>query len=318
MIFFFYGPNTFAARQQIAKLAEQYIKKTGSDLGLERIDGTRTTPAELKSAVSAMPFLATSRLVVIEDLSSNKSTAAKIADITEAVPDSTVVVFYDPGVDQRTSYFKHLRTKAKAVKFEPLSTRELQQWVAAEAKRQGGQIEGPAILRLLELAGEDQWRLRGELGKLANYRSQISIETLNQLVEPNQNESVFELVDALASGRASAALEYYHKLLQAQAAELYILSMITWQLRNLLLAKTSGLRNSSDLAKQTGMSPYVASKALNTSRNLDETHLKQAFVAAVETEYRIKSGQGKSEVLVEQLIIKTAEAVSNRLRRPVD
>ena len=65
MIFFFYGPNSFEARSQIAKLVTQYQKKTGNDFGLDKIEGEKATVAELKAALQAVPFLASSRLVII-------------------------------------------------------------------------------------------------------------------------------------------------------------------------------------------------------------------------------------------------------------
>jgi len=108
MIFFFCGPNTYAARQQIAKLVAEYTKKTGSNLGLERLDGARLKSEELTATLQAVPFLSRSRLVIIEDLGSNKAIAPNIASYLKGIPATTVAVFYDPAVDQRGSYVKQL------------------------------------------------------------------------------------------------------------------------------------------------------------------------------------------------------------------
>src|ERR1700684_3697593 len=99
MIFFFYGPNTYAARQQLAKLVVEYEKKTGSNLGLERIDGAKVKPDALNASLQAAPFLATSRLVIVEDLGLNKAVAATVDRYLKNIPATTVAVFYDPTVD---------------------------------------------------------------------------------------------------------------------------------------------------------------------------------------------------------------------------
>ena len=39
MTLFFYGPNSYALRQQLGQMVEAYRKKVGSDFGLERLDG---------------------------------------------------------------------------------------------------------------------------------------------------------------------------------------------------------------------------------------------------------------------------------------
>jgi DNA polymerase III delta subunit len=127
MVFLFYGSNSFAARQQIAKLVAEYVKKSGDNFGVERIDGTKVKPEELRASLQAAPFLSRSRLVIIEDLGANKAIAAKIEDHIKDVPDTTVAVFYEPNIDQRTVYFKSLKAAAKTIVFEPLPPHKLQQ-----------------------------------------------------------------------------------------------------------------------------------------------------------------------------------------------
>ncbi len=309
MIFFFYGPNTYEARQQISKLMADYEQKSGSNFGLERIDGAKVKADEFQNALQAAPFLANSRLVIIEDLGANKAVAPKIGDYLENIPKTTIAVFYDPQVDQRTTYFKTMSSKGKAVKFEMLAPAKLQGWVTRQAREAGAEIERSALARLLELAGDDQWRLSNEIAKLVAYRSLITFETVNEQVEEGNVETIFNLVEAMTAGKISEALQGYHKLRQDGQHEVYMLSMVIWQLRNLLIAKTAGSMSSSQLAKAAGMSPYVSGKMLAKRHLFTEEALKEAFLEAVDTDYQIKSGAGVAEVLVEQLIYKVAGRV---------
>ncbi len=314
MIFFFYGPNSYEARQQIAKLVRDYEEKSGSNFGLERIDGAKVRPEELNAALQATPFLANSRLVIIEDLGNNKTIAPDIEKFLANIPATTIAVFYDSGVDQRTSYFKTLKDTARAIKFEALSTGKLQSWITAEVAAAGAEIERPALNRLIELAGEDQWRLSNEIAKLAAYRPKITVESVNELVEEGSSETIFNLVEAMTAGKVDVALRGYHDLRTAGQNEMYILSMVTWQLRNLLLAKAAGNTTAPQLAKTTGMSPYVAGKMLAKRNLFTEEQLKTGFLAAVDTDYQIKTGVGAADVLVEQLILRIAGAVSSPVR----
>jgi DNA polymerase-3 subunit delta len=141
---------------------------------------------------------------------------------------------------------------------------------------------------------------------LVNYDSAITLDTVKLLVDQSQTESIFDLVEAMSAGKVKSALTLYNRLIEDRTNEIYILTMVTWQLRNLLLAKTAGAMSPNELAKQAGMSPYVAGKALAKQREFSEEGLKQAFTLAVETDFAIKSGQGQAEQLVEQLIYKVA------------
>lgn len=304
MIFFFYGSNTYAARSKIRQIIEQYRQKSGSDFGLERLDGATVSANDMASALTAMPFLANSRLVIIENFAANKSVSAKIDKLLPQVPESTIAVFYDPSVDQRTSYFKAMIKLAKPAKFDRLNPVQLTAWAKREVVRLGAEIDSSALSLLLEIVGDDQWRLEQELMKLANAGRSISVQNVKELVVAGTNQTIFDLVDAVVAGQLRTALATYRQLLGERANELYILTMIIWQLRNLLLAKTAGDLTGPELAKKTGMSPYVASKTLARRRDFEESTLKQAYLAAISTEYAIKSGQGEPEVLIEQLIFR--------------
>ncbi|TAK89055.1 DNA polymerase III subunit delta [Patescibacteria group bacterium] len=307
MILFFYGSNSYEARQQLAKLVAQYESKTGSNLGIERIDGRTVTMAQLRASLQAVPFLAASRLAIIEGVGGNKSVAPKVPELLDDIPSTTVAVFYEPSLDKRTSYTKVMQAQAtKSVEFKPLATAQLHRWVSQRVEQLGATISRPALGKLLEIVGDDQWRLDNELTKLSQYNPAITVESVESMVESSPDDNVFALIEAVTAGRLSQALEGYHTLRADGHNQLYILSMITWQLRNLLLAKSAGRVTAPQLAKQAGMSPYVAEKMLARRHLFSDQQLKQAFLLTVETEYRIKTGDGLPDALIERLITDVA------------
>lgn len=313
MIFFFYGLNTYALRQQLNQMMKAYLAKAGSDFGLERIDGGVVKAQELVAALQATPFLARSRLVIIEGVAGNKAVAEKVPTVLTSVPESTVAVFVERAVDQRTSVFKALNKVDKVVKFEILEGPKLHSWVKAEITRLGGTAEPAAIRELVAVAGEDQWRLAGEINKLVNFAPKVTVDTVHELVVPSVERSIFELVEAMTAGGTAAALASYRGLLQQRESEMYVLTMIQWQLRNLLLAKSApAAMNPSELAKAAGMSPFVAGKMMAAQGALSTEVLTEAYKAATEAEFDIKTGRLKAEVAVEQLIYQVATASSAR------
>lgn len=302
MIFFFYGPNTYASRAQLKKIVDAYLQKAGGDFGLEKFDGETVQPGQIAPALTAAPFLASSRLVILQYLSRNKAASEAALKVLDQVPDTTVAVFLEQEVDQRTSFFKTLKEKAKPVLFESLPESKLRSFIEGFVKNEGGSIDSAAVRELLLRTGDDQWSLEQELQKLISYSPYISVEDVKLLVAPASKETIFELVDAIAVKDIRRALEVYHALLSERVNEIYILSMIIWQLRNLLFAKAAGKVTAAELAKEAKMSPFVAGKMLERQKKYQEQDLKDAFLEAVETDYRIKTGAGQSGQLVEQLI----------------
>lgn len=313
MTIFFYGPNTYAMRQQLAQMEEAYRAKAGSDFGLERIDGAAVKAQGLGAALLATPFLATSRLVVVGGVAANKPVVERLARMMASVPTTTVAVFVEREVDQRTVAYKTLMKADKVMKFEALTGPKLLGWVRAEIQRLSGSAEPAVIREIVDLAGEDQWRLSGEIGKLVNYNPVVTLEAVRELVAPSVERSIFDLVEAMTRGQVAGALAGYRDLLAQKESEIYVLTMVQWQLRNLLLAKTAPTAmGPADLAKAAGMSPFVAGKMMAAQGGIDQAVLEAGYRAAADCEYDIKTGRIRAEVAVERLIYRVAAATSSR------
>jgi DNA polymerase III delta subunit len=310
MTLFFYGPNTFALRQQLGQMMAAYRQKTGSDFGLERIDGATVKLQELAAQLQATPFLAASRLVIIEGVGVNKGVVEKLPNLLKSVPPTTVAVFVETDLDQRSAGFKALMKAEKVVKFDALSGSQLLAWAGSEVKRLGGSVEQGALRYLIDRVGDDQWRLAGEINKLVNY-GQITKQSVDEMVSTSLERSIFSLVDAMTAGKTGDALTAYRALSAARESEMYVLTMVQWQLRNLLLAKLApGDMPAAAFAGATGMSAYVAEKMRGVlGRRLKEETLVSAYEAACDTEFDIKTGRMKGPEAVERLIYRVAASV---------
>jgi len=307
MILFFYGTNTYAARSKLKQLKDQYIAKNGNDFGLDQIDGERIKLQELMQQIQSVPFLATSRLIIVENLGKNKTVTEQILDWLNEVPESSIVVFYDPEVDKRSKYFKTLSKLPKAAEFKPLAPPQLMRWIEDEVARLGSTIDRSATQELLNRCGDDQWRLSGEITKLATYSDKIMKSDVEILVEVSEEQNVFAFLDAVMAGDLRDSLIMLEKLQATGQNEMYILTMLLWQLRQVLLAKFSGTTNSGELAKKAGMSPYAAGKAITLARKIDEERLKDMYTACVDCEYGIKTGKAQPEELIEGLVIRLCQ-----------
>lgn len=309
MTIFYFGPNNYEMKLALQQMIEAYTKKAGSDFGLERLDGATAKLGDISAALMASPFLANSRLVIIEGLALNKSIGEKLPALMAAVPSTTVALFADREVDMRTIVFKQLSKADKVVKFEPVSGPKLLSWAKHEIETLGGKADNAAIRELVDVAGEDQWRLSGEINKLVNYNPEITVKMVRELVAPSVEQSIFEMVEAMTAGRTGAALAGFRNLLELRESEIYVLTMVQWQLRNLLLAKTAPAAMSpAELAKAAGMSPYVAGKMATAQNRMSEEVLRNAYIMAADCEFNIKSGKLKGEAAVEQLIYRVASA----------
>lgn len=305
MILFFYGPNSYEARRKLRAITDKYVAKNG-DIGLERFYAPEADANQLTDALTTLPFLASTRLVIVEDLGQNKPLAEEVIKILNRVADSTNVVFCETAPDQRTSWFKQLVKIAKVEKFELLAGPPLLSWVQKKAGDFGGKIDRATASLLIQYAGNDQWRLTNELQKLVNFQSNINQVSIEQLVEPQFDNGIFDLIDALGAGNAKTAIELYYGLRGKREDPYKILGMIGWQLRNLLLVMAAGETlnwQASAIASKVKLAPYVVSKSLRSARQLGPKQLRQMYRQLVRTDWQLKRTPLDPDILIEHLLV---------------
>ena len=337
MIIFFYGQDTYRMRQKLKALKEKFISASLGNTNLSVLDGANISYDEFVRQILAMPFLSKSRLVIVENIMKGQKSAKggpppkadgpraqapgrdileKIPEALSKVPNSTILVLVEEGKpDKRTSIFKKL-AKEKVEEFKLLEPDQLRRWIIREVENRKSKIDSDGLSKLIEYVGNDLWRMSNELDKLTAYFStslgtgskQLTAENIELLVNPQIQANVFDLIDNIARKNLSAAIKELYKMLNTGQHELYILTMISWQYRNLLIIKDLALRtkisNSWALAKKAGISPYVVQKCLSILPRYKFEELKKIYAEISDYDFKIKTGKIKPRPAIELLIFR--------------
>lgn len=324
MILFFYGEDTFRMRQKLSELKAKFISASLGDTNLVVLEGAEVSYDEIIRQILAIPFLAKTRLVVIENLLKNgkKEVLEKIPETLKKVPSSTVLVLVEEGLpDRRTSLFKKLSqerahstgstssqqaSSVRAEEFKLLEPESLRRWIKKEVEVRGGTIDSPAIVQLANYLGNDLWRQSNEIDKLLAYEKKISKESIELLVNPQVEADIFGMIEAVARRDLKNAMRELYRLLQTGEHELYLLTMIGYEYRNLLIIKDLEERmksgNAWALAKRAGLHPFVVQKAWAILPNYKLEDLKVIYGKILDFDVRIKTGKIEPRVGLELLI----------------
>lgn len=309
MILFFYGEDTYRLKQKVRALKQKYIDASLGDTNLAVLDGKTATYQEIVRQVLAFPFLAHSRLVIIENIirDGKAEVRDKIVDFIKKIPDTTVLVFVEEGKpDKRTSLFKKL-AKEKTQEVSPLDETNVKNWITEEVENRGGRIDRAAQEKLQLFVGNDLWRLSNEIDKLITYNNNITAENVELLVRSQTESDVFALIDAIALKRKKQAFSELHRLLENGANELYVLSMIVYQFRNLLIVSDEvirGARTHWDIVKAAKLHPFVAQKTLQVAKNYTFKDLTQIYGELMEFDVDIKTGKIAPQTALDLLVLK--------------
>lgn len=266
------GKNLYEIQKEASKLIDDFIDKHGDSI--ERFDGSEIDNSDaLIDAVRSVSFLEPRKMVVVRDFAQSKALLERVELLIESTADTTDLVLIDPKLDKRTAEFKMLKKSTQLKEFKELEPYLLEKWAVAEAEILGSTLKNNDAKYLVELIGPNQQMLKSEIDKLAISSKTITRDLINQLIEATPQSKVFALLDYLFNGEANKAWSIYLDQ-RAQGEEPHkILSMIVWQLQQLVTAMYVP-NNSKETLIADGMSPYSAKKSLDMVKKIDKATLK--------------------------------------------
>ena len=319
MVYFLFGPNSFLIKAKIDAVKKKFLIADPSNLNLAEIDGSGLDWPTFQGVVSTVPFLANRRLVIIKNLlleNQNNELKKKIAEAVPKIPQSTVVFFVEYGLpDARMTLFKTLNKTGAAEKFEQLENADFRRWVRERLIDNSAKMEPGAIQKLEIFVGGDLWRAENEIQKLSLYRKSltpaggeivVTEKDVLPLVSQQIQSNIFDFIDALSGKNTEGAAAAVHKLLQDGKNELYILTMIVYQFRNMLVVSDLQAQGTAqaDIAKKAKLHPFVVKKTLSTLRKFSQKDLETVYGLLFDIDFKIKSGQIAPDLAVWVLVEK--------------
>ncbi len=267
------GKNTYALQSSLHEIASKFVSEFGDSI--ERFDGSEIVNADgVLDAVRSVSFLEPRKLVIVRDFGQSSDVMTKIETIVEQTADSTDLLLVDSKLDKRTAGYKYLKKECDLRSFDELQGYELERWAIEEAKKLEVKLTSSNAKFLVDRVGPDQQLLSQEIVKLSLNGPEISHELIEELVEPNPQSKVFDMLDALFSGNGEKAQELYEDQ-RAQGEEPQkLLAMITWQLQQLVLAVYAPVKTVDAVVASSKISPYSAQKALQLAKNISKADLK--------------------------------------------
>ncbi len=305
MIIFLYGPDSYRLANYARELQSRYRAKYQSGLNLVTCDASvDTTIPDLTDSLKSTSFFDEVKLIVIKNPFSHKPAANALVSLLhdqDAIARKDIVVLlYDArgGKDLKASnkeLFELATQKGNTVQeFEYLSGSILNAWIKKEAERQQCTLDAAAISILIQRIGADTWNLSQEITKLANYRGSatVSREDVIKLTASSEDLSIFDLVDAFAARNKPKSYTLMYQELQSGRDPYYILTMLTYQVRNLLMVSDLLVQklSPSEIAKRAGLHPFVVRKTIEQSRKFSGDELHKLYETLVDMEYQTKQG----------------------------
>lgn len=306
MIIFIYGADSYRSKQKLDEIILHYKEVRKSGLNLVYVDAGEKSFADFHNHFKISSMFAETKLVILKDIFLNKKFQEDFVEEIKNIEKlkDVIVVYEKEEPDKRLKIFKALTKECKSQEFKLLEGAGLRAWAQNQFGNQ--KINVDAINLLVQYTGSDLWQLSNEIQKLINYKNGLVIkkEDVEFLVRPKIETDIFKTIDALAVKDKKQALAYLQKHLDNGDAPLYLLSMIAFQFKNLLIVKElaeNGLMYNS-IVKKSGLHPFVVKKNYFQCNQFTMLKLKQMYQKIFECDANIKTGKIEPETALELLI----------------
>lgn len=315
MIIFYYGSDQYRLNKEVHSAASSYRTKHGSGLNFFQLDLSESEELiKAETAIKTLSFFDEKKLLVLDNTFSSKNISEKVQGLIEEfdlVNSESVVLLIREPLSQKElegknkNLFKILASSKSKIKvLDALGGANLPTWIKSEFKERGLSIESGALSQLVASCGQDSWSLANEIEKLSNYKKTgtITEKDISLLIKPKIVNNIFELIDAVAVRNRVRAYELLYSQLSQDANPSYILSMIIYQFRNLLMVKDAS-GPSAVIAKRLGIHPFVAQKSIRQSQAFDLSTLKKIYGYLLEMDTRYKRGVADLEMDLNKFVL---------------
>lgn len=288
MIILLTGDNAYQAAEEIRRLEHDV------GVSIERFSGEELDMAKLADIMKGASLFASTRLIVIDTLSTRPDLWAQAAEWMTFVDDTTTLILRDEKPDKRTRAYKDILKHAKLI--ESISWTEKQRglaerWLTALAKEQGVAVSSAQVRDMVSRAlvlgsksGQrvvDQQMLAHAVAALRGSKS-VTDDTIATVLPVSTSDAVFDLLDIAVQGNGTLLRQRLDDLrLTQEGYQLLALVLSQWS-QLVMLGLTKG-EYAGDIH------PFVKQKLQIVATKLSRAQLRRLTVLAAELDIATKS-----------------------------
>ncbi len=350
------GGDDFLRRKRAREIAAELgVAEEGDDPGAEIIAGDaadakpEVVAGRFLDSLRTPPFLSPAKLIWLrpfpdlEFFSSDREPVyAEILSLLSApLPPDVGVLIEGPGLDQRKSWVKGLKTAGATIEFcnAPKSSdrnfaESRRVSIDGIVRRAGKRIEPAAVQFLAETVGGSSGNLANELEKVLLYigdASDITLDACRAVVSRTPETISWEFTSAVVAGDVPRALRLLNTLLDQGEVELRLIAGLSGEFQRFSQTRSAmaelkvsrpSPRSFDGMPEEARrrfpnnpllkMHPYRAFKTCEAAMRFGGAALAAKLELIRNASRALVSGGGESRIIMEQLVLKLAGSPGRR------
>jgi len=269
------------------------------------------------SDATTIPFLHKIKVIILKNpkfLTSEKTDISHDLDAFVRYlkrPSETTYLIIDGSgleMDLKNETYRQVRNYAVINESKELTEIEVKGWIRRQFDLEKVEIDDDALHKIYDYTGNDLTRARNEIDKLLSYANEcktVSMNDVKLLLSKNFENEIFDLIGLLLKKDQERVLSIYFELTKGIQDPMGIISMISKNLRDMLMAGklVQNGYNQGDISTIMNISPgraYYLMKDVKTHPLKEIERLVKKFA---DLDFKIKSGKIDKGIGIEFILL---------------
>ena len=311
-VYLIFGEEAYIRKNYRNQLVKA-LTTPGDSLNYSVFSGSETDPSEVVSLAMTMPFMAEKRVILVKDSNFFKKTADDIADYLENPSPDTVLIFDESAVDKKTRTYKAAKKAGFDTEALSLKGKKLEEWIAANFKRNGKLIREETVKLLVDRVGGDLSVLDSEIKKLSAYasdRDSVTSDDVLLMVPRSPSYNVYQMIEAIGNKKVNLAVGIYYDMMVEKQNAYGVFSLLCSHFRRMLTVSDMKEQGADlqEISAALGLADWQVNKYLTQSRRFTRQKMIKAIDECVRAPREIFQGKILEDAAMELLIIGIASA----------
>ena len=321
MLIFLYGNDSYRSKQKLNEIIKKHREINQSKLILKYFDFKKDDFDSFRKEIQSASIFKKKKLIIFKNVFFRKDIQKELLNwIKKSIKQkrSEIILLYEQNFipQSKSSLFKILKKYGKCQEFKFFGDEKLKNWAEREFKKYQIEINPEALKQLIKFTGNDLWQLSNEIKKISTFKkfsnndqtnrkiNRIEKKDIELLVRPKIETNIFKTIDALAERKKKQSFILLVKHLKKGDAPLYLLSMIVYQIRNLLIIKSflEDKKTYNQILKISKLHPYVVRKTIEQAKMFSLNELKKIYKRIFLADLNIKTGKIDAQSALNLLI----------------
>ena len=300
--YYFFGTEDYRKTEAVKYLVRQFLPDKQMLTNYRKIDGNRTSCADLLAELSSLPMLGERQAFAVSSIQSFSAKELKsILSLLDPPQPNRLVIMSSPSSKtprRNASFFTTVTKAAEPVEFRRLNKRDVQSQIHRALSAEEISIEPPAAELLAELVAGNRGALVSETSKLVNYRQKgetVTIDDIRQLAAGYEVHDIFQVADVVIAGDTARVLRAIESLVATGTQPSNLISLMLQHFISLYLVKNG--------KKPLGKRGFLTAKFAEQATRYDNRRLEQIIIEIAEAEAELRRGRFKPAMALQILAL---------------